>query len=128
MLVLLADDNLEVRKALRAVLEREEQLQICGEAVDGPDAVQKALELKPDLIILDYVMPRMNGLDVAGILKSSLPSASILLLTLYPNLLPPAEAQAAGISGIFSKSDIGDLLKFLESVSKAKAEVVPSVS
>ena len=68
--ILMVDDNEPCRKVIRLFLETKIDLQACGEAVDGLDAVEKAKALKPDLILLNLVMPRMNGIEAASIIKT----------------------------------------------------------
>ena len=85
-----------------------------GEAVDGVDAIEKAKELKPDLIVLDLVMPRMNGIEAASVIKGMLPQVPIVLFTLYGEAVGDAPASAAGIDAVLSKPDGG--WKLLECV------------
>ena len=80
--ILIADDNERVRKILRRALERDTNFEICGEATDGLEAVSKAKELSPDLILLDVRMPRLTGLEVAGILRNTEPKARIMMVTM----------------------------------------------
>jgi DNA-binding NarL/FixJ family response regulator len=81
--ILIADDSELVRTVIRQALERDTDFAICGEATDGTDAVSKAKELSPDLIILDVRMPGLNGIEVAGILRYALPKIRIVLVTMY---------------------------------------------
>jgi CheY-like chemotaxis protein len=112
--ILIADDSRAVRGVLKTCLERP-QLDLV-EAVDGEDAVQKAAEHKPDLIILDFSMPRMNGLDAARVLHPQLPGVPIILFTLYAETVPRATLVAAGVNAIVSKANITDLLNQVESM------------
>jgi DNA-binding NarL/FixJ family response regulator len=104
-LVLIVDDNLMVRKGLRCLFESAPEFEVCGEAVDGTDAVKKTRELKPDVIVLDFSMPGMNGLESARILSAVQPSAAILLFTMHRDVVADAEARAAGIRAVVSKSE-----------------------
>ena len=79
--VLLVDDNAVVRSFLRKLFESQSEFEISGEAENGRDAVDKAEKLKPDLIILDLIMPVMTGLDAAPLLKHLLPDALTILFT-----------------------------------------------
>jgi CheY-like chemotaxis protein len=79
--ILVVDDQEYIRRVVRNFLEEERELQVCGEAVDGLDALAKAEQLRPDLIILDLSMPRMNGIQAAAKLKQMLPGTPIMLLT-----------------------------------------------
>jgi DNA-binding NarL/FixJ family response regulator len=108
--ILIADDHQNVRKLIRAFLETETGFEVCGEAVDGLDALQKVASLKPDLIVLDFQMPRMNGLDTARILRQTLPAVPIILFTLHKESIPVAEVSSLGINAVLSKTDGLDLL------------------
>ncbi len=104
--VLIVDDNVMVRKGLRCLFESEPEFEVCGEAVDGTDAIEKARTLKPDVIVLDFSMPGgMNGLESARVLRALRPSATILLFTMHRDAVAATEARAAGIQAIVSKSD-----------------------
>jgi CheY-like chemotaxis protein len=81
--ILIVDDSGVVRRVVRSVLESQTKHQVCGEAIDGVDAIEKANALKPDLIVLDLAMPRMNGLEAAMALKSAVPRPWIVLFTMY---------------------------------------------
>jgi DNA-binding NarL/FixJ family response regulator len=81
--ILIADDSELVRTMIRQALERDTDFAVCAEAADGTDAVSKARELSPDLIILDVRMPGLNGIEVAGILRYALPKVRIVLVTMY---------------------------------------------
>jgi chemotaxis response regulator CheB len=77
--ILIVDDLPQMRKLIRDYLEEEKEFLVCGEAIDGFDAIDKARTLKPDLIILDASMPRMNGIEAAPKLKKLLPETPIIL-------------------------------------------------
>lgn len=102
--VLIVDDSLAVRGAIRFVLEKHHKLAICSEAEDGARGIAAAEVLKPDLIILDLAMPKLNGAEAAPILKRILPGVPIILFTLYENaanVLTPA----IGVDMVLSKSE-----------------------
>jgi len=103
--VLIVDDNEMVRRGLRCLFESEPAFEVCGEAVDGRDAIEKARQLKPDLIVLDFSMPGMNGLESARILSNMKPSAMILLFTMHRSAVADRDARAAGINAVVSKSE-----------------------
>ena len=104
--ILIADDNDAVRRAVCEVFTRESDLEVCGEAHDGQDAIEKAQRLHPDLIILDLSMPGMNGLDVARALRDRLvPPVPIILFTLYDAGIAEERARSAGIADVVSKSE-----------------------
>jgi DNA-binding NarL/FixJ family response regulator len=101
--ILIVDDSPEIRKLVRLYFHRETHFQICGEAVDGLDAIEKASELHPDLIILDESMPRMDGLNAARILHSTNRDVPIILFTLHADTISSSEACAAGVALVVSK-------------------------
>ena len=105
--ILLADDSECVRGIIRKSLETQPLLRVCGEAVDGMDAIEKARKLKPDLILLDLAMPRMNGIETASVLRQEFPDIPIVLLTVHENVLENAgvasRATTAGVTAAISK-------------------------
>jgi DNA-binding NarL/FixJ family response regulator len=103
--VLIVDDHDGVRKGLRLLFELESGFSVVGEAIDGQDAVEKARRLKPDLILLDLSMPGMNGLEAARVIRTVLPSASMMLFTLHRDEVTDSDAFAAGINAIISKAE-----------------------
>src|SRR2546423_7763129 len=98
--ILIADDHLAVREGLRSLSQPDPYLQVAGEAADGNEAARKALELRPDVIMLDNSMPGMTGLEVARMLRDNLPATKIVFLTLDPGIrdLALATGAAAHIS------------------------------
>jgi DNA-binding NarL/FixJ family response regulator len=102
--ILIADDSEMVRTKIRQALERETDFEICGEATDGLEAVAKAKELTPDLILLDVKMPRLTGLEVAGILRQTQPRIRIMMVTMYAEELNKKLTTLFGIDAVFSKS------------------------
>ena len=107
--VMLIDDGDAVRDVIPLFLE-DRGIQICGEAADGIEAIEKAKVLQPDLIILDLAMPRMNGMEAASILSRILPSVPIILLTIYGEFMGASLAAAVGIQAVISKTDSLDTL------------------
>ena len=104
--ILIADDNDAVRRAVCEVFTRESDFEVCGEAHDGHDAIEKAQRLHPDLIILDLSMPVMNGLDAARALRDRLvPPVPIILFTLYDAGIVEERARYAGVADVVSKSE-----------------------
>jgi DNA-binding NarL/FixJ family response regulator len=108
--ILLVDDNATIRKALRQTLERLNGWEVCGEAANGREGIAKAQELKPDVILLDFSMPVMNGLEAARELKRLLPSLPLLMFTNYGTDYLVKEALAAGVNAVVSKSDSVEVL------------------
>jgi CheY-like chemotaxis protein len=117
--ILVADDNPHLRKALCRLFQDHAYLEICAEAVNGREAVEKAVQLKPDLIILDLSMPVMNGLEAARILHQLMPQVPKILFTLHAHALMTADLKSAGIRKVVSKSDMADLVGHSEDLVKA---------
>ena len=113
--ILLVDDSDFERFTIRAAVEGLTDFRVCGEAANGVEAIKKATELKPDLVVMDLAMPLMNGLEAANILKSALPGVPIVLLTLYAEQLNGPKSSAFGIATVLSKVDgLAPLLECLE--------------
>ncbi|MFZ1034523.1 MAG: response regulator transcription factor, partial [Candidatus Acidiferrales bacterium] len=103
--ILIADDSATARKVIRAYLNQR-NFEVCGEAIDGVDGLEKATELEPALILLDLRMPRMNGVEAAAALRGRMPHVRIVLLTLYDEVLSCKSLMSAiGIDEIISKPD-----------------------
>jgi DNA-binding NarL/FixJ family response regulator len=103
--VLIADDSSTVRDIIKFFLALRGNLEICGEASDGLEAVEKATESKPDLILLDFAMPNMNGAEAASVLKKRLPRTSIILFTMYNENIGEYLTSAIGVDAVLSKID-----------------------
>jgi DNA-binding NarL/FixJ family response regulator len=101
--ILIADDSETIRTLIRAFIENRAGFEVCGEAVDGVDAIEKAKELKPDLIILDLAMPRMNGAAAASVLKRMMPDVPIILFTMYDEIMSKALTSAVHVDLVLSK-------------------------
>jgi|ERR1700723_1769987 CheY-like chemotaxis protein len=117
--VLIADDNAHLRKALCRLFEGHAYLEICAEAANGREAVEKAIAIRPDLIILDLSMPVMNGLEAARHLSALMPHVPKILFTLHAHALIKSDLDAAGISRVVSKSDMVELIGHSEDLVKA---------
>ena len=117
--ILIADDSEMVRAKIRQALERETDFEICGEATDGVEAVAKAKELTPDLILLDVKMPRLTGLEVAGILRHTQPRIRIMMVTMYAEELNKKLTSLFGVDAVFSKSE--GVTKLIERVQNLLA-------
>jgi PAS domain S-box-containing protein len=108
--ILIADDHEMLRRGLRAMLEKEMEWDICGEAVDGQDAVDKANTLRPDLVILDINMPVLNGLAAVRQISRNRPQTKILVFTVHDSDQTAKEIQASGAHGYLTKSNASDNL------------------
>ena len=112
--ILLVDDNPSVRHYLRAVLEQQTTWRVCGEAKTGAEALQKVLEAPPDLVLLDYQMPDLNGVDVARQISRLFPKIPILMVTLHLSKQLADAARLAGVRGACAKQDIGSVVHAVE--------------
>jgi DNA-binding NarL/FixJ family response regulator len=101
--VLVVDDYPAVRSAIRVGLERYSGFFVCGEAVDGVEAIEKATKLKPDFVLLDLSMPRMNGMETAAALKRVMPNVLIVAFTMYAELLGKSLPSSVGIDAVIDK-------------------------
>jgi DNA-binding NarL/FixJ family response regulator len=115
--VLIADDNEMVRRGIKDLLASEMTWQICGEAKDGADAVQKSRELRPHIILLDITMPQLNGLQAARRLGKDSPEVKILVRSQHDPVQLLPRVIEAGANGCADKSRIGvDLLPAIRSI------------
>src|SRR6266705_5938135 len=113
--ILIADDHEVVRRGVRSLLKSRADWEVCGEAVDGRDAVQKAKELKPDVIVMDIGMPHLNGLEAARVIRKEVPQSEILILSQYEATEMRPAALQAGAREYITKSDVArDLLTAVE--------------
>jgi DNA-binding NarL/FixJ family response regulator len=114
--LLIVDDDPTIRLVIRAFVEAD-GYKVCGEAADGLEAIERAAELKPDLILLDLAMPRLNGAEAASILKRAMPKVPIVLFTMYVENLNGKLASTVGVNLVLSKTEglskLGDHLKAL---------------
>src|SRR3984957_9464870 len=103
--ILIADDNAGVRSLIRTYLEMQTEFDVCGEAADGVEAIEKIKELNPDLVLLDLAMPRMNGAEVAAVVKGSMPHPRIILCSVHGEKIAKALASAVGVDAVLAKPD-----------------------
>lgn len=118
-IVLLVDDNAVIRKALRSMFESAGF--VCFESEDGPQALEEAKELRPDLILLDFSMPRMNGLEAAPLLKKMLPQTPIVMFTMFATDAFTKVALAAGVTEVVSKERANNLVAKVKSILSLKS-------
>ena len=119
--ILIVDDNAIIRRTLRNIIGFNGWA-VCGEAVDGRDAIEKAQALCPDLIVLDFSMPVMNGLEAAHVLHQIMPGVPMILCSLHANDVLQREATTAGVKMVVSKAENMQIL-----ITKAKEllETIP---
>ena len=126
--ILIADDHKIVRLGLKALFATARDMKVVGEAEDGDEAIAKALALKPDVIVMDLMMPKRDGVSASKELHERLPSARIVILTSYGASDTISVALQAGATGAVMKSaDYESLLAAIRSVAKGEAFISPEV-
>jgi len=115
--ILICDDNPNIRHLLRVFVESQTPFKICGEAGHGTEAIEKARDLQPDLILLDFSMPAMTGADAAKVIKKLMPRTKIILFSMNFDYVPRSLASDAGVDLTLSKIEgitkLGEHLKTL---------------
>jgi CheY-like chemotaxis protein len=114
--ILVADDNAMIRKLLCKIFETEEDYDICAEAINGEEAIALAKQRRPDLIILDFAMPVMNGIDAARELKRIMPNVPIILFTLHTDTIKHVVGLNSPIDLVVAKSDAINIVKHVRSL------------
>jgi DNA-binding NarL/FixJ family response regulator len=127
--ILLADDHTIVRQGLARLLEEQSDLKVVGEATNGQTAVDQALALRPDIIIMDIAMPRMNGIEAAKRIRKQSPKTKILILSMYSHEHYIHELLETGVSGYLLKDSSGrDIIKAIRSAMKNETFLSPTIS
>ncbi len=103
--ILIVDDSAIIRRSIRYVIEQRTDWNVCGEAENGQVAIEKAKQLHPDVVILDWQMPLMNGVEAAKQIRKIDPSPTMLMCTMHDSDRLAHDAHEAGIKEIFSKTD-----------------------
>ncbi|MGA2185535.1 MAG: response regulator transcription factor [Bryobacteraceae bacterium] len=127
--VLIADDHALIRSGLRALLEREGEFEVIAEAADGYEAIELATHHKPDVLLLDVGMPRLNGIDAAQQIATKVPSARIVIVSMHSDEGYVLRALKAGARGYLLKaSPEADVLAAVRAVAAGNAYFSPSIS
>lgn len=126
--ILIADDDAAIRRLLRRLIEAHAEWSVCGDAEDGQDAIAKASELTPDVIVLDLAMPQMNGLQAAREISRTLPDTPMLLLTVQEvSKELTGEAVHAGFKGAVSKNTGSEMVKAIETLLRHQSFFQPEL-
>src|SRR5260221_3423042 len=127
--LLLVDDHPVVRRGISSCLARQERLVIVGEAADGLEAVRKAKELAPDIILMDIDMPQMNGLAVTEVLRREMPNIKVLILSMHSNTDYVLRIIQSGARGyVLKEASTDELVKAIETVESGQAFFSPDVA
>jgi two-component system response regulator NreC len=127
--VLIADDHAIVREGVRMILEREEDLQVVGEAADGQQALALVETLKPDVVIMDISMPGMGGIEATHRLKERHPGVAVLALTMHEDESYVFQLLRAGASGyVLKRAAASDLVQAVRAAARGEAFLYPSVA
>jgi DNA-binding NarL/FixJ family response regulator len=127
--ILLADDHEMVRKGLRATIEGHPSWKICGEASNGREAVAKTCELRPDIVVMDFAMPELNGMEATRQILAAVPSTEVLILSMHDSEKLVHELLALGARGYLLKTDAGKfLVAAIEALALHKPYFTPKVS
>ncbi len=127
--VLLADDHTIVRQGMAHLLEAQTDIKVVGEANNGNVAVKMAIELNPDIVILDIAMPLLNGIEAAKRIRKELPNCKILILSMYSHEHYIHNLLKTGVSGYLLKDSSGvDIIKAIRAAMKNETVMSPSIS
>ena len=127
MRILVVDDNPAVRHYLRAILEQQTTWQVSDEARTGEEALQRVKKAPPDLILLDFQMPDLNGLDVAQQISELFPRIPILMVTIHLSSQLAEAAKRVGVRGACAKSDVGSIVQAVDALLHEQT-YFPSIS
>jgi DNA-binding NarL/FixJ family response regulator len=114
--ILVADDSDLMRRCLRKLLEQQDDWKVCAEASNGREAIDRVRQSSPDIVVLDFQMPEMNGLDAAREIRRRSPHTPILMVTLHMSPQLEDQARKIGIHGACNKNDISCVVEGVETL------------
>jgi len=127
--ILIADDHAVLREGMRNLLDEEADFEVVGEAGDGEEAARLAAELKPDVVVMDIVMPNLNGIEATKLIKKNTPSAAVLILTAYSDIRYILGLLEAGAAGYLLKSARGsEIAEAIRAVRSGESVLDPVVT
>lgn len=127
--VLIAEDHTIVRQGLSALINRQPDMRVVGEAQDGKEAVEKTKELCPDVVLMDIAMKHMNGLEATARIKKMVPEVKVLVLTMYENEEYIFQILRVGASGyLLKEAPMTELVAAIKAVNKGESYLSPSIS
>jgi DNA-binding NarL/FixJ family response regulator len=127
--ILIADDHAVVRSGLRAILEAHANWEVVAEASDGKEPISKAIEAQPDIAVIDYSLPVVNGIEVTRQIRARLPKTEVLIFTMHDNQALIEELLKAGVRGYLLKSDAkANLIGAIEALAAHKPFFTANVS
>ncbi len=127
--VMIADDHALVREGIMAFLRMHDEIEIAGEASNGIEAIQKARELRPDIILMDISMPELGGIEATVEIKKTMPEIKILILTQYDDKAYVSRLLKAGVSGYILKHAVGtDLIAAIKAVAQGESYLHSSIA
>lgn len=119
--ILIADDHEIFRRGLRSLLESHSNWEVCGEAVNGREAIERVRELRPDVVVLDVTMPQVNGLEAAREIRMQMPESKVVILSQHEPALMKQSALAAGAGAYVTKSEVSrELMIAIETITSAR--------
>jgi DNA-binding NarL/FixJ family response regulator len=128
MRILIADDSELIRRGIGILLAKEQSWQVCGEASDGPEALRKVRELRPDLVLLDISMPGANGFDASRQMRQEIPGTKILIISHHDAAQMWSSALEAGADGCLDKSRLSlDLVSAIKDLQYGNGASPPKI-
>src|SRR5262245_6229392 len=127
--LLLADDHQIVRQGLRAILQAVPDFRLVGEAADGPEAVRLVERLQPDVLVLDLMLPGLNGMEVVRHVTRRLPRTQVVILSMHSNEAYVVEALRAGATGyVLKEAGADELIKAIRQAARGDRYLSPAIS